>query len=122
MTDELYEKNTSEKWIEQFCTMRPKSYSHRTNEYIRILENGDKKKEKDEIVHVKGFTLKGQAKEKMTFDSIQDKKKEIEVVYRDFVRENSQNIAVKDNTKKFKFTYDKRIVRDDFTTVPFGYV
>jgi cytochrome c-type biogenesis protein CcmE len=126
MTDELYEKNTTEKWIEQFCTTGPKSYSYRTNEYIRTLDNGETKKEKDEVVRAKGFTLKGQAKEKMTFDSIsaciKDKKKEIEIVYRDFVRENSQNIAVKKNTKKFKFTFDKRIIRNDFTTVPFGYI
>ena len=70
MTDELYEKNTSEKWIEQFCTTGPKAYSYRTNEYTRTLDNGEKKKQKDEIVHIKGFTLKGSAKEKITFDSV----------------------------------------------------
>jgi hypothetical protein len=81
MTDELCEKNTSEKWIEQFCTMGPKSYSYHTNEYIRTLEDSTKQKQKDEIVHVKGFTLKGPAKDKITFDSIHtcigDKKKKL---------------------------------------------
>ena len=57
MTDELYEKNTSEKWIEQFCTTGPKSYSYCTNEYTRYLDNGAEEKQKDEIVHVKGFTV-----------------------------------------------------------------
>ena len=126
MTDELYEKDASEKWIEQFCTAGPKSYSYRTNEYTRYLEDGTQRKQRDEVVHVKGFALKGEAKDKITFDNINacigDKKKEIEVTYREFVRENSQSIAVKSNLKKFKFTFDKRIVHNDFTTTPFGYL
>ncbi|CAB4008329.1 DNA polymerase [Paramuricea clavata] len=89
MTDELIEKNTSKKWIEQFCSAGPKSYSYRTNEYMCYLEDGTEKKQTDEIVHVKGFTLKGDAKELLTFDSIneciKDKKKEIEITYREFV-------------------------------------
>ena len=123
MTDE---KDTSEKWIEQFCTTGPKSYSYRTNEYTRFLKDGTEQKQKDEIVHVKGFTLKGPAKDRITFDNINacvsDKKKEIEVTYREFVRENGQSIAVKENVKKFKFTFDKCVIHDDFTTTPFGYL
>ena len=93
--------------------------------YTRYLEDGTEKKQTDEIVHVKGFTLKGDAKHLLTFDSIneciKDKKKEIEITYREFVREPSQSIAVKKTTKKFKFTFDKRVVHTDFTTTPFGY-
>jgi hypothetical protein len=103
MTDELYEKETSEKWIEQFCTSGPKSYLYRTNEYTRYLEDGTEQKQRDEVVHVKGFTLKGEAKDKITFDSIEacigDNKKEIAVTYREFVHENSQSIVVKNNFK-----------------------
>ena len=83
MTDELEEKNCSEKWIEQFCATGPKSYSYRTNEYTRTQDDGSIVKQRDEIVHVKGFTLKGDAKKKITFDSInlciKDKKKESNV-------------------------------------------
>jgi hypothetical protein len=126
MTDELCEKNTSEKWIEQFCTSGPKAYSYRTNEYTRYLENGTEQKQRDEVVHVKGFTLKGEAKDKITFDSLQacigDNKKEIVVTYREFVRETSQSIVVKNNLKKFQFTFDKRVIHADFTTTPFGYI
>jgi hypothetical protein len=46
MTDELYEKETSEKWIEQFCTSGPKSYLYRTNEYTRYLEDGTEQKQR----------------------------------------------------------------------------
>ena len=56
-------------------------------------------------MHVKGFTIKGHASKKITFESIsscvKDRQKEIEVTYREFVRENAQTIAVENNTKKF---------------------
>jgi hypothetical protein len=77
-------------------------------------------------VHVKGFTLKGEAKDKITFDSIEacigDNKKEIAVTYREFVHENSQSIVVKNNFKKFTFTFDKRVIHNDFTTTPFWHI
>ena len=77
-------------------------------------------------MHVKGFTLKGEAKDKITFDSLQacigDNKKEIVVTYREFVRETSQSIVVKNNLKKFQFTFDKHVIHADFTTTPFGYI
>ena len=38
---------------------------YRTNEYTHTLEDGKKIKQKDEIVHVKGFTLKGEAEKKL---------------------------------------------------------
>ena len=75
LTDELAAKGCSEKWIEQFCTTGPKAYSYRTNEYRD--ERGYL--QRDEKVHVKGFSLKGDAKKAITFDSInacvKDKKK-----------------------------------------------
>jgi hypothetical protein len=126
MTDELAEKNCSEKWIEQFCTTGPKSYAYRTNEYTRTKDDGTKIKQRDKVVHVKGFKIKGDAGKKITFDSISscvnDRKKEIEVTYREFVRGNSQTISVQNNTKKFRFTFDKRIICNDFTTRPYGYI
>ena len=33
-----------------------------------------------------------------------------------------QTIAVENNIKKFRFTFDKRVVCDDFSTVPYGYI
>ncbi|CAB3978621.1 DNA polymerase [Paramuricea clavata] len=125
MTDELIEKKTSAKWIEQFCSAGPKSYSYRTNVYTRYNDDGSESKQQDEIVHVKGFSLKGAAKKLLTFDSIrecvEDPSTEIEITYREFVRENTQSISVQQNVKKFKFTFDKRVVHEDFTTTPFSY-
>jgi septation ring formation regulator EzrA len=82
-------------------------------------------RKRDEITHVKGFTLKGDAKKKITFDSIascvQNKSQEIEITYRELARCNMQTIAVEHNKKKFRFTFDKRVVCDNFSTVPYGY-
>jgi hypothetical protein len=125
MTDELSDAKSTEKWIEQFSSAGPKSYSYRTNEYVKTLDDGSTVKQSDEITHVKGFSLRGDAKEKITFDSItscvRNKEQEIEVTYRELTRSNMQTIAVENNTKKFRFTFDKRIVCDDFSTIPFGY-
>ena len=59
LTDELYDKNCSEKWIETFCSTGPKAYSYRTNEYTLTNKDGTCEENRDEIVHVKGFSLKG---------------------------------------------------------------
>ncbi|CAB4010575.1 DNA polymerase, partial [Paramuricea clavata] len=90
MTDELEEKNCSEKWIEQFCSAGPKSYSFCTNEYTRTNEDRTKTKQRDEITHVKGFSLKGDTKRKINLENmvkcINNKKKEIHTHYTEFTR------------------------------------
>ena len=126
LTDELYDKNSSEKWIETFCATGPKAYSYRTNEYIYTHKDGTQEKKCDEIIHVKGFSLKGDTRKKITFDSIcqcvHDKKKEISTTYTEFMRDNNQTINVQKVEKVFRFTFDKRVIREDFKTVPYGYI
>lgn len=55
-------------------------------------------------------------------ECVQNKKKEIEITYQEFTRGNSQTIAVQQGKKKFRFTFDKRIICDHFTTISYGYV
>ena len=126
LTDELEQENASEIWIEQFCSTGPKSYSYRTNLYKKRDKNGNEFEKRDEVVHVKGFSLKGPAKEKITFESIQscieDHNKTIEIEYKQNIsRNNMQNVFVEDDIKTFKFTFDKRVILSNFFTVPFGY-
>jgi hypothetical protein len=75
---------------------------------------------------VKGFSLKGDTRKKITFDRInqcvRDRKKEISTSYTEFTRSNNQTINVQKAEKVFRFTFDKRIIRNDFTTVPYGYI
>jgi hypothetical protein len=65
---------------------------------------------------MKGVYVEGRREKnnKKTFDSIEscvrNKTKEIEVTYCELARGNMQTIAVENNTKKFRFTFDKQIV------------
>ena len=109
LTNELNEGE----WIESFCSSGPKCYSYVTN-----LGKS--------IVHAKGFSLKGEGKDKITFESMkrtmENNQNKIEITYTDVIsRTRTQMVYTKDETKVFSFTFDKRIVQDDFTTLPFGY-
>ena len=109
LTNELDEGE----WIESFCSTGPKCYSYVTN-FGKT------------IVHAKGFSLKGEGKDKINFDSmkhtVEDKQNKIEINYTNVIsRTKTQKIHTKNETKIFSFTFDKRIVNDDFTTLPFGY-
>ena len=77
-------------------------------------------------MHVKGFSLNGDTKKAITFDSInacvKDKKKEITINYTEFMWANNQTINVRGAEKTFRFTFDKRIILEDFTTVLGGYI
>ena len=100
-------------YIVSFCSTGPKSYSFKTDK-------------NNEIVHAKGFSLKGDGKRKITFDSInecvKDNEKIIEVIYKEKIsRDNQQNVFLNEEVKKFAFTFDKRIVLDNFFTIPYGY-
>ena len=75
---------------------------------------------------MKGFSLKGEGKEKMTFEAmkrlVENKGNKIEIKYTDIIScTKMQMVCTKDETKIFSFTFDKRIINDDFTTLPFGY-
>lgn len=127
LTDELnVDKRDSEKWIEQFCSTGPKSYAYITNVYTRTHNDGKTELKQDEIIHAKGFSLKADKNKSITFESIssciENNEKTIKVTYKEKIkRDNMQNIFVQDETKTFKFTFDKRVVHDDFFTTPFGY-
>ena len=124
MTDELKQKGASEIWIEQFCSTGPKSYSYRTNLYKTRNDDGVEIEKQNKVVHVKGFLLKGEAKKRITFESIlscvENQNKIIEITYKENIsRDYMQNIVVQDHTKKFKFTFDERVVLPNFLTVAY---
>ena len=110
---ELTNELNDGEWIESFYSTGPKCYSYVTN----LGET---------IVHVKGFSLKGEGKNKINFESmkqtVEDIQNKIEIKYTDVIsRTKTQKVYTEDETKIFSFTFDKRIVNDDFTTLPFGY-
>ena len=111
MTNELIER----KWITHFCSTGPKSYSYITN-----LNN--------EIVHIKGFSLNNKnVKEKLNFVSlhscVQNKDQVIEIKYEDKIsRDKLNHVFKQDETKIFSFTFNKHVVKNNFYTVPYGFL
>ena len=111
LTNEL----SCDEWITHFCSTGPKSYSYITN-----LNN--------EIVHIKGFSLNNKAvKEKLNFISLhsclENKNKIIEIKYEDKItRDKLNHVFKQDETKIFSFTFNKRVVKNDFYTVPYGFL
>ena len=110
LTDEL---NVGE-WITHFCSTGPKSYSYITN-----LDN--------EIVHIMGFSLNNKdVKEKLNFISLQscleNKNQKIEIVYKDKIsRDKLNHVFKQDENKLFSFTFNKRVVKPDFYSIPYGF-
>ena len=111
LTNEL----ADDEWITHFCSSGPKSYSYITN-----LNK--------ETVHIKGFSLNNEeVKQKLNFLSIrtciEDKNQIIDIKYTDKITKDKLNHIFKaDEEKKFSFTFNKRVVKDDFYTVPYGFL
>ena len=112
---ELTNELPDNEWITQFCSSGPKSYSYITN-----LNN--------ETVHIKGFSLNNEdVKQKLNFLSIrtcvENKDQIINIKYTDKITKDKLNHIFKaDEEKKFSFTFNKRVVKDDFYTVPYGFI
>ena len=111
---ELTNELNIDEWITHFCSTGPKSYSYITN-----LNN--------EIIHIKGFSLNNKdVKEKLNFISLQscleNKNQLIEICYKDKITRNKLNYVFKqDETKIFSFTFNKRVVKTDFYSYPYGF-
>lgn len=101
--------------ITRFATMGPKSYAYVTNDGKMVVK-------------MKGFALKGQAKDLITFDSILNMLRTREVVivpYFDLIRRNKKAVELEQvsvQNKRCQFTYDKRVIVDEqYNTKPYGY-
>ena len=112
---ELTNELADNEWITHFCSSGPKSYS-----YIKNLNK--------EIVHIKGFSLNNEnVKEKLNFLSlhscIENKNRIINIKYIDKISKDKLNHIFKaDEEKNFSFTFNKCVVKDDFYTVPYGFL
>ena len=112
---ELTNELSTDEWITHFCSTGPKSYSYITN-----LNN--------EIVHIKGFCLNNKdVKEKLNFISLQccleNKNQIIEIKYKDKIsRDKLNHVFKQDECKTFSFTFNKRVVKNDFYSIPYGFL
>ncbi len=100
-------------YIQIFVSAGPKNYAYKTNTgYINCC--------------VKGITLNHLTTLVINFDSIReivckDQEKKILAKQLKFIRDQKFNIKTDIVDKNYGFVYDKRILNNDFTTVPYGY-
>ena len=101
-------------YIEEFVSAGPKNYGYRT-------------KKGKEVVKVKGFSLSSIASEKINYKSVLDlvknkKKDTIKVQQLKFKRNKVDwSMRTEDVFKNYKQVYDKRILLDNLSSLPFGY-
>ena len=100
--------------IEEFVSAGPKNYAYKLN-------NGK--------THctIKGFTQNHLTSLQLTYDAIKDivcenQDKKITVDQMKFVKNKKEwNIKTKIEKKNYGFVYDKRVLFEDLTTLPFGF-
>lgn len=124
LTDEI----ASNAYISEFCSVGPKSYS------IRIkVTNESGGTEIKEISKLKGFICTSASKKNLSFDNYKKMifgccndagaidEHTIVSKTKNINRRKYFNIVTVEQQKRFGFTYDKRIVKDDYGTIPYGY-
>ena len=104
-------------WIEEFVSCGPKNYSFKVN-------TGEV------VCKVRGFSLNYSSSLILNFESMKEallawkmnKPKELITVKTEICRsKNDREVFNRKIAKQYGVVYDKRVVRPDFTTVPFGY-
>lgn len=103
-------------YIEEFVSLGAKTYSYRTSKGAYVIK-------------VKGFTLTGKAEKQISLKSmlelLHQEKDRIVVEYPASLKRNKCffTITQVDLEKKLSVTYDKRrIVDNEWNTVPFGFI
>lgn len=117
MTDELAKDYGCDSYITEFVSGGPKNYGY-------IVNTGDS------IVKIRGFRLTSQVSNILNFklmkkfvhnfvkNNISDC---IKLPYFKIVRTKEREILSKHEDKTYKIVYDKRVVLNNYFTVPFGY-
>jgi hypothetical protein len=110
-TDELDKEDGN--YIKEFVTTGPKSYAFLTDTGVQHCT-------------LKGITYNNLVSHKLNFEQIKkivyNQEEVISVPQYKFCRKKMKWIVYTEvQEKKFRFTYDKRIVNPDLTTRPFGF-
>jgi hypothetical protein len=110
-TNELNPKEGN--YIQEFISGGPKNYGYK-------LDTGKAN------VKIKGLSLSFETQKQINFDTMKEliinNSDAIKVDQMNFVKDKSKwSICTKNNEKIYKKVYDKRVLLDDFTTLPFGF-
>ena len=104
-------------WIVEFVSCGPKNYTYKLN-------SGEV------VCKVRGFSLNYRASQVINFESMKEAlyswknndKKELVTIRTEILRDKkSPKVYNRVVHKHYGVVYDKRIVLDNFTTVPYGY-
>ena len=104
-------------WISEFIACGPKNYAYKLNTGQVVCK-------------VRGFSLNYQNSQVLNFESMkralfswkQGEREEFETITTSILRDkHTVEVFTKKISKKYNVVYDKRVVRDDFTTRPFGF-
>jgi hypothetical protein len=102
-------------YIKEFVSAGPKNYAY-------MLDTGKT------FCKIKGFTVNFITGTKLNFESMKDlvlsrdKNKKISVEQNKFIRDKSKWIVITEIINKlYRQVYDKRILNDDLSTLPYGY-
>lgn len=118
LTDEIDEGLT----ISEFATTGPKSYS------LKLLGSNNEIKY---ITKCKGFTINSKSDAWLNFDNYKElifeknecgNSKIITTEGLKIKRKAIGSLITVNEIKRFKFTYDKRLLKGDFDTHPYGYI
>jgi len=122
MTDELQDYGDGA-LIDEFVSGGPKNYAY------KIITPGQK--QPSYVIKVRGITLTQTTSKRINFKTLRKMVKrfvqhgeqdEINVISNKIDRtRKTHEIVTKSAIKKFRVVYDKRIVRRNFTTVPYGW-
>jgi hypothetical protein len=121
MTNEIEKDYGPTAYIKEFVSGGPKNYGMKVcagpNEYCNIK--------------VRGFRLTSQVSCFLNFETMKRLVREyvdencnstIDLPYYKILRTSGRNVISKNVIKKYKIVYDKRVVLNNFFTVPFGYL
>jgi hypothetical protein len=100
--------------IIEFVSAGPKNYSYKLNTGITHCK-------------VKGFSLNFKASKKIDFDRIKQivchmREERINITQSTIVRDKTDwSLKTKSTDKVYRMVYDKRIIREDLSTIPYGF-
>lgn len=126
-TNELEQYKTEdsdEPFIDEFICIAPKVYA-------MLIKRNENDNDPIEIIKVKGHTLNSRTTKQINFKSlkslffygqISDADEFINVKQRKIRVEKYFNVKTNDEMKKLQFSFDKRILLNDYSSVPWGYL
>ena len=122
LTNEVISPECPDNYITKFLSLGPKNYCY---EIFNPLNE-----ERKFICKIKGFSLNFETNEIITFESMKNliiqyiensKKDSLKIPQTKFITNEFNEIRTNNTEKILQLVYDKRMLFEDYTTLPFGY-